>query len=278
MANPWLSRRVLNYAHQGGALEAPSSTLFALDRALAVGATALELDVHLTRDGEIVVAHDATVDRLTSGTGLISELTLAELQALDAAYRFAEDGRPDHFPHRGKGPADVAFRVPTLRAILERYPKTFLNFDIKAGEAASLGCAEALARALREAGRRDDVIVASFDDAMTEAFGKHAPDVGTSAGTATAMAVWQAVQEDAPLPAMRHVALQLPASFQGATVVDARLVQRAHAAGLAVHVWTVNDAAEMETMLDAGVDGIITDRPSVCARVLAARKAAFESL
>src|ERR1700687_756037 len=106
-ANPWLDRRVLNYAHQGGAREAPSSTLFALHRAVAAGADALELDVHDTADGHLVVCHDETVDRTTDGKGPIADLTLADLQSLDNAYwwvpgEVVAHGRPDaDYPLRG---------------------------------------------------------------------------------------------------------------------------------------------------------------------------------
>jgi glycerophosphoryl diester phosphodiesterase len=275
MPNPWLTRRVLNYAHQGGALEAPSSTLYALHRALQVGATALELDAHLTRDGRIVLAHDPTVDRLTNGTGEIHSLTLEELRQLDAAYRFELEEKPGAFPFRGRGPADREFRIPTLDEVLEAFPRTFLNFDIKAGEESSAACALALAQALGKTGRESDFIVASFDDALTEAFSRAAPQIGTSIGMGGAMAVWQAVQDRGPLPAMRHLALQLPAHFQDVEVVTSELVARAHQAQLAVHVWTVNDATEMERLVALGVDGLITDRPSVCARVLHSRGMAY---
>jgi glycerophosphoryl diester phosphodiesterase len=270
MANPWLQRRVLNYAHQGGALEAPSSTLHALRRALTVGATALELDCHLTRDGEVVVAHDATVDRMTEGSGSITALTLGELRALDAAYRFEEIDSPGLYPLRGQG-----LGMPTVREVLAAFPRTFLNFDIKAESGDPEGCAHGLATLLQEFGRRDDVIVASFDDALTARFSTFAPEVGISVGTELAMEIYQAVQSGEPLPPLRHVAMQLPAAFGDLPVVDEKLVERAHAAGVAVHVWTVNDAATMERLLDAGVDGLITDRPSVCAGVLARRGAGF---
>lgn len=271
MDNPWLRRRVLAYAHQGGALEAPSSTLYALRRAVALGATALELDVHLTRDGQVVVAHDPTVERLTDGTGAIAALTLAELRALDAAYRFELPERPGEYPFRGRAPDDPALRMATLDEVLDAFPTTFLNFDIKAGSDGSFDCAEATARTLRARHRPGDFIVASFDDALSAAFAELAPEIGTSAGTGAAMAVWQAVQEGAPLPAMRHVALQLPAHFQGQPVVTEELVARAHDAHLAVHVWTIDDRFEMAALLTLGVDGIITDRPSVLVPVLAAR-------
>src|SRR5687768_9453981 len=94
--NPWLERRVLNWAHQGGAKEAPSSTLFALRQAVANGADALELDVHMTKDGVLVVCHDATVDRTTNATGAIAELTLDDVKRLDNAYWFVPGSVVDH--------------------------------------------------------------------------------------------------------------------------------------------------------------------------------------
>ena len=266
MANPWLERRVLNYAHQGGAAEAPSSTLFAFRRAVSVGADALEMDVHATADGELVVCHDATVDATTDGTGPIASMTLADVRRLDNGYRFSCDGGAT-FPHRGKG-----LRVATLREVLESLPDVLLNLDIKQTAPDVEPYEAALARLLREFGRADDVIVASFLDAATDAFAAIAPEIHTSAGTLATAAFWQAVQDGTDLPASvtRHVALQVPPTAAGGqvTVVDGPFVERAHAAGLAVHVWTIDDPGEMRRLIDLGVDGVMTDRPSVLTSVL----------
>ena len=267
MGNPWLTRRVLNYAHQGGTLEAPSSTLYALHRALEVGATALELDVHQTRDGHLIVAHDTTVDRLTNGQGAICDLELATLRELDAAYRFALEQEPNTFPFRGRGPMDPEFRMPTVDEVLEAFPRTFLNFDVKSGADNAPACARALARKLKP--HAEHVIVASFDDTLTDVVRDEVHELGTSIGTMGAMAVWQAVSEGSPFPELPHVALQLPAKFEGAEVITAPLIARAHEAGFPVHAWTINDAAEMERLLALDIDGLISDRPSVVAKVLA---------
>src|SRR5918999_3789878 len=148
--NPWLERRVLNMAHQGGEIEAPSNTLFAFKTAKEKGADVLELDVHATADRELVVIHDATVDRTTNGTGRIDSMTLEQVKALDAAYWFVPDcgtchGRPnDAYAYRGFatgarpmtrqlaefGPGD--FKIPTLREVLEAFPRDFINIEIKA--------------------------------------------------------------------------------------------------------------------------------------------------
>ncbi len=272
--NPWLGRRVLAYAHQGGAWEWPSSTLFAIEQALAAGATGIELDVHATADGELVVCHDPTVDRTTNGVGAIAELTLAEVRSLDNAYWFVPGsdvapGRPEaDYPYRGRAPKDRAFGVATLREVLERFPDVVLNLDVKQSAPAVASYEEPLARLLAAYGRADDVIVASFFDPATEAFATFAPNVATSAGVLATTAFWQAVQAGAPPPSLAAVALQVPERRGDLVIVDERFVTVAHEEGLAVHVWTVNDGPSMERLLALGVDGIMTDVPTVLVHVL----------
>ncbi|MDA8380802.1 MAG: glycerophosphodiester phosphodiesterase [Actinomycetota bacterium] len=282
MANPWLERRILCYAHQGGAWEEPSSTMQAVRHALDVGATAIELDVHATADGHLVVSHDETVDRTTNGSGVIAELTLAEVQCLDAAYWFVpgadvSPGRPAHeYPLRGRAPADHDLRICTLAEILDAFPGVCLNLDIKQTAPDVEPYESALADLLRSRGRQDDVIVASFRDAATAAFSAYAPEFATSAGTNATTAFVRAVHSGQPLPAMPYAALQVPATFQGVAIVDEALVAAAHEAGLAVHVWTVNEQAEMESLVATGVDGIITDVPTTLATVLRRTGTAWE--
>ena len=265
---------MLNYAHQGGAREAPSSTLFALRQAMANGADALELDVHATLDRQLVVCHDATVDRTTDGRGAIADMKLTELQALDNAYWWVDgeivaDDRPaGDYVHRGKAPADRDFGIATLREVLEAFPSTFLNLDIKQTAPAVEPYEEPLAQLLREFDRSDDVIVASFLDDATATFSAHAPEIHTSMGTMATTAFWQAVQSGLPVDSGGHVALQVPDRYGDIVVVDTRFVTAAHEAGLAVHVWTIDDEPTMVQLLDLGVDAIMTDRPTVLDAVL----------
>jgi glycerophosphoryl diester phosphodiesterase len=280
--NPWTARRVLAYAHQGGAWEAPSSTLFAIRRALELGATGIELDVHATVDGHLVVCHDGTVDRTTHASGTIASMTLAALRQLDNAYWFApgadvtpglDDGA---YPYRGRAPGDPDFTVATLAEVLELldgYPTVALNLDIKATAPAVDPYEAQLARQLQDHGTTGRVIVASFLDLATEAFSRHAPEIATSAGTIATAEFWRAVHEGATPPPMRHVALQVPARQGDLVVVDEALVAAAHAMDVAVHVWTINDEDEMAMLVDLGVDGIITDLPTTLLGVLAAKGA-----
>jgi glycerophosphoryl diester phosphodiesterase len=269
--NPWLGRRVLSYAHQGGAWEAPSSTLFAIERAIELGATGIELDVHATADRHLVVCHDASVDRTTDATGAISELTLAQLRDLDNAYWFApgEDERTDRapgdYPWRGRAPGDRRFGVATLDEVLDvldDHPTVALNLDIKATAPTVVPYEAELAAALQDRKAVDRFIVASFLDSATEAFRRHAPELATSAGTNAVAEFWRVVQQGSAPPALAHAALQVPVMFLDQRIVDQRFVTTAHARGLAVHVWTVNDEATMAEVLDLGVDGVISDLPT----------------
>lgn len=281
MTNPWLERRVLNYAHQGGAREAPSSTLWALRQAVAGGADGLELDVHATADRQLVVCHDPTVDRTTNAVGAIAELTLAELQALDNAYwwvpgEVVAPGRTeDEYVYRGRAPLDPSLGIATLREVLEEFSAVFLNLDIKQTAPTVEPYEGLLAQLLREHGRHDDVIVASFLDQATDAFSAAAPEIHTSYGTLATATFWQAVQDGVPPPPLRHVALQVPLTYESITIVDQRFVDVAHRHGVAVHVWTIDDQADMARLVELGVDGIMTDRPSALDRVLADAGAAW---
>jgi glycerophosphoryl diester phosphodiesterase len=274
VANPWLSRRVLCYAHQGGALEAPSSTLFALRRALEAGADALELDVHATADAHLVVCHDPTVDRTTEGTGAIAGMTLAEVESLDNAYWFVpglgavRDRPPEDYPLRGRAASDPELRVATLDAVLEAFPDVPINLDIKQTAPAVAAYEDLVAETLARHGRRDGVIVASFIDAATATFRRHEPSVATSAGTEAVAAFYRAVRASAEPPALDHVALQVPVRVGELVIIDEQMVETAHSEGLAIHAWTVDEPEEMAPLVGMGVDGIMSDRPSVLAGVL----------
>jgi glycerophosphoryl diester phosphodiesterase len=280
-ASVWLERRVIAYAHQGGAWESPSSTLHAIAHALEVGATGVELDVHATADGELVVCHDATVDRTTAGQGTIASFTLAQLREMDFSYWWipgadVTPGRPAaDYPFRGRAPADPSFGIATLREVLEQFPGVVLNLDIKQTAPVVAPYEESLARLLAEFGRTDDVIVASFLDPATDAFRRFAPDVPTSAGTLVTAEAWQAVQAGDDLPASPAVAFQVPERQGDLVIVDERFVAAAHRAGKAVHVWTVNDTESMERLLGLGVDGIISDVPTTLCGVLGTEGAAW---
>lgn len=280
--NPWLTRRVLAYAHQGGAREGPSSTRYAIERALESGADAIELDVHATRDGHLVVGHDPTVDRTTDGTGPIAALSLAELSRLDHAFHFvpghgALPGRPAaDYPLRGRFREDRRLGATTLEEVLEAFPGVPLNLDVKQTAPQVPAYEHRLVELLRSHGRNEDVIVAAFDRRSTDAVAALAPEIGISTSRRATIAFALSVRLGRRPPAWlsRYVALQVPPQGYGLRV-DAAFVEAAHEAGLAVHVWTIDEPTEMERLVGLGVDGIMTDVPSVLAGVLTDRDAAW---
>ena len=267
---------MIAYAHQGGAKEAPSSTLHAMRRSLENGATGIELDVHATNDGALVVCHDPTLERTTNATGEIAGLRLDEVRHLDNAYWFCpgegavRDRPAGDYVLRGRAPDDRDLCVATLAEVLEAFPGVVLNLDIKRSAPQVVPYEAALAEVLRAHGRRDDVVVASFFDRAIDEFARYSPGTGVAAGTDVTTEFYRRLH--AGLPPQegieRYAALQVPARYGPLVVVDERFVEAAHSSGLAVHVWTIDDPEEMEHLVGLGVDGIISDRPSVLAGVL----------
>ena len=288
-ANPWLDRGPLNIAHQGGEEEVPSDTLYGFKTALPKGVDVLELDIHLTADGQVVALHDTTVDRTTNGSGTVEQMTLEQIKALDAAYWFvpgvgtSHSGAAADYAFRGiatgeRPPPDGFepndFKIPTLDEILTVFPDTLINIELK--QSNSTGRFEmAVADLLRKHGRVNDVIVVSFLDHSLEVFKALAPDVHTATATVQAGLFWGSSQGPLPgAPNPRHVALQVPMNLV-AEVTTEDFVKNANANGLAVHVWTINDRETMEQLLDWGVQGIMTDRPTLLEEILQARGVAL---
>jgi glycerophosphoryl diester phosphodiesterase len=280
----WRQRRVLPIAHRGGSAEGPENTLAALRRGARLGCPMVEFDVRATADGEIVVLHDPTVDRTTDGSGSVSDLTLEEVRSLDAAYWFTagsgtdDDHAGDDHPLRGVASGDrppsgdvdpEELRIPTLREVLAALPGTWMTIEIKATAPDATPYEEAVVSLLREFGRERDVILASFHEEALAAVREHAPEVCTSTPPPEILALWQAAHDETTeAPPLDRCALQAPALWGGIDVVSPALVDLAHSRGLAVHVWTVDDPAEMRRMVDAGVDGILSDHPSRLVGVL----------
>lgn len=301
--NEWLTeRRVLNLAHGGGLHEVPQGTMYAYETAAARGATALEMDLHITLDGHVVAIHDSTVDRTTDGTGCVVAKTLAELKQLDAAHTFVpgegpRSGRPvEEYTMRGiatgavpppPGFAAEDFTIATLEEIFQALPDAPMNLELKPTEVyqshdcpafvASLPPEDRpdlpaeVARLIDEYDMEDEVLVASFIDDLMVRFQALAPDVDTSFPVGDSLAVYQAFLAGDPLPNPNgHEAFQVPRSF-GPITVTREIVDYARAHDVAVHFWTINDPDEMAELLDWGVDGLITDRPQVLAALLAER-------
>jgi glycerophosphoryl diester phosphodiesterase len=254
--------------HRGAAGEMPENTLASFARGLADGAVILETDAHLTRDGEVVLIHDDAVDRISEGTGPVREYRLADLQRLDAGYRFARAGAPGH-PERGRG-----HRIPTLGEVLDALPGARVNIELKEDVP---GIVERTLEVLARAGRLPLALLTSADDALmariralVEAEGI---DVALGACTGEVADFARAAAVGAP-PRPGVMALQIPTHFGRHPLVTPELVAHAHRHGVQVHVWTINDPDEMRSLLDLEVDGIISDHPARLRDVVAERRRA----
>jgi len=241
-----------NIAHRGGRGLFPENTLHAFEHALATGAQILETDAWLTRDGHVVLHHDATVDRTTDGHGPIQGLSLAEVKALDAAYWFSPDGG-ETYPLRGQG-----ITVPTLDEVFARLPGARFCIEIKQ---ASPPMEREVLSVIQAHGMNERVCLGSFHDPVLREVRRLCPAVCTGSSLAEILLFAFLPREllDAiPVAAAVH---QIPEEEAGIAVLTPEFLDRARERGMEVHVWTINDPADMERILAMGAQGIITDYP-----------------
>jgi glycerophosphoryl diester phosphodiesterase len=251
----------VNFAHRGSPALAPENTLESFRIAAASGARGLETDVHMTRDGHVVAIHDDTVDRTTDGTGLVREKTLAQLQRLDAGYRFTPDGGTT-YPYRGRG-----VRVPEFGEVFREFPGLAVNIEIKESQP---GVEEALLRVIEEEGAEDRALVVSAKARVVRRFRKLAGEKVRTGASAREIVVFHYLSRLC-LESLFHPpydALQVPVEHRGTPVVTPRSLEAAHGRGVRVDVWTIDDPGEMRRLLDLGADTIMTNRPEVLQRVL----------
>ena len=253
-----LVARPLVYAHRGGAALRPENTIAAFDHGLALGADGLELDVHLSRDGVVVVHHDSTLERTTNGRGPIRTCTAEELAGLDAGYWFRPDGA-DHYPCRG-----LAGGVPTLRDVLRRYTDIPLIIELKVNDP-ELACRTI--DELRSTHSVDRAALGSFYWRVLRAARAYEPAVRT--GAAREETRWALYRSWVRWPLRRTPfhEFQVPERSGRTTIVTPQFIAYARRAGLPVKVWTVNAEADIERLLRWGADAIISDRPDVAVAV-----------
>jgi glycerophosphoryl diester phosphodiesterase len=260
--------RPIVFGHRGASGEAPENTLVAFERALAQGAAILETDVHLTRDGEVVIAHDADVSRTTNGAGRIAELRFRELAALDAGHCFSPDEGATH-PYRGRG-----VRIPTLREVFRRLPEARFNIELKSGDARLIAAVVALV-AEHERAHRTLLAAAEGETlaAVRAELERRGVDAALGASVADVLAFVRAALGQGKAP-REPMALQIPPSFAGEPLATPALIDFAHSQDVQVHVWTVNDESEMKRLIALGVDGIMSDFPGRLRAVVDAQRGA----
>ncbi len=251
----------LHIAHRGGALVAPENTLHAFRMAAERYRTQmLELDVHLTRDGEVVVAHDPTLERCTNGSGPLAALTLAELRRLDAGFHFTPDGGRT-FPFRGQG-----VRIPTLREVLRAFPGMHINLEMKPE---TPGTEDVLHQVLREEQALGLVCMGSEHDSVAERLAARMPDACHFYPRDALIAYVLAVRAgEAPPVDPRYTVIDMPLYFGEMRLVDEDFLRAAVRHGKWVNVWTVDDPDEMRRLVSLGVGGIMTDRPDLLRQIL----------
>ncbi len=235
MTHPYLDHPgPIPFAHRGGAADGLENTTAQFRRAVEAGYRYIETDVHATRDGRLVAFHDATLDRMTDGAGRIADLLWSDVR---------------HARVAGKEP------VPLFEELLETFPEVRWNIDLKAEPAL-----HPLLNLIARVGAWDRVCVGSFSEArVVRAQRLAGPRLATSYGTRGVLNL-RLRSWGVPASLRRSaVAAQVPESQSGIQVVDRRFVRAAHARGLQVHVWTINDPDRMHRLLDLGVDGIMTD-------------------
>lgn len=229
------------YAHRGGAAENPENSPAAFAHAVALGYTHLETDIRPSRDGVAVLHHDSRLDRTTDGTGPVRDQTWANLSILRLS-----DGSA----------------LLRLEELLESHPHTFINVDVK-----EPGSVPATVAAIARCRAWSRVCLTSFSGRRLARARRLA-----SPGTESAAHPGEVLALRAALPwPRRPMRLQIPPTLLGRRLIDAEFIERAHARGYAVDVWTIDDRAKMEALIDAGVDGIMTDRPTLLREVLLVR-------
>lgn len=240
-------------AHQGGGGLWPGNTLFAFQRAVEMGVDVLEMDLHITADGVLVLMHDETVDRTTDGSGSIEEMTLAELKTLDAGYDWSpDDGKT--FPFRGQG-----ITAATLEEMFTAFPGMPMNIEIKKTQR---DMAEPFCALIRQFGKENEVLVASFHDERMQSFRQTCPEVATSGSEDELIPLVVLSKVELGLlyrPAA--VTVQAPERRSGINILVPSFIRAARSRNMKVEAWTINDPADMQRLLALGVDGIITDYP-----------------
>lgn len=254
-------------AHQGGADLAPSNTLAAFHHAVELGVDMIELDIHQTKDGELVVIHDDTIDRTTNGEGKVNELTLAEIQSYDAGYYFKD--LEGSYSYRGEGVV-----VPTLEEVFKAMPQDMrYTIEIKDTNHPDLyeTIGEKLWQLMTQYNVETNVVIGSFDQNILRMM------TDMTDGEAIVSAGEQEVRKFVILHKLGLHALyktqadsvEMPTKASGINLMDEKLIHAAQTRGIDVHYWTINDRETMKQLIDLGVDGIITDRPDIMIELLA---------
>lgn len=245
-------------AHRGDSAHFPENTLSAFLSACTLGVDVIETDVHLSKDGQLVIWHDETLDRNTDGAGRVEDHTLAELKTYDAGYTFTPNNG-ETFPFRGKG-----VQLCTLREALEACPNQRFNIDLKSKDPAIVDTFIEVIHSVQAIKR---IVAASFHLSNLKLLRKKAPDILTSVTTLEVVPLL-ALQKLHLLSGKKHsIIFQVPTRQWGIEVVTPSFIQTMHNRGSIIQVWTINEEAEMKRLYQMGVDSVMTDKPALAIKV-----------
>ena len=245
-------------AHRGDSANYPENTIPAFISASRMDIDIIETDVHLTKDGELVIWHDDTLERNTDGTGTLESKTLEELKKLDAGYTFTKDGGKT-FPFRGKG-----IKLCTLDEALKACPDVRFNIDLKSQEKE---IAEVFIRIIRENKAEKRVCCASFHLGNLKRVRALAPDILTSITTAEVIPRVLFRPFYSNKPSKRKIIFQVPVAQGIFKVITPKFIEKWHKKDAVIMVWTINEEEEMRRLFKLGVDTVMTDNPSLVIKV-----------
>lgn len=257
--------RTYNIAHRGGAALAPEETLEAFAKSEEAGADMFEYDVHITKDGHLIASHDATVDRITTGTGYINDLTLTEIKALDAGEKFVDVNGES--PYKGQG-----VQLATVEEIFLLFPHKRAVIELKDTNRPELYEAmnQEIWRLIQQYNMEDKVIIASFDHKINQRF-KEISNGQVAIGAGESEATSYLTKMILRLNGIAHTdaqAFQLPTNQHGLDLTQKNIINGSRQRGIDVYYWTINDVKTMRDLIAKGVDGIMTDNPELLEKVL----------
>ena len=260
------NNRPLVIAHQGGELLAPSNTMAAFTNAANMGVDVIETDLHITKDGYLVAIHDPTVDRTTNGHGSVADMTLEEIQKLDAGYHFKD--LEGNYSYRGKG-----VYIPTAEEMFQTFGDMRIEMEIKDDNPPERieEMAAKLWALIEKYHMEDKILVASFDQDILDTFNKYAKDRVATCGGKQEVKKFVVFHKFflRNLYQPKTDSFQIPTADSGFDLTDQKLINGAHRRGQDISYWTIDDPKEMKKLLDAGADGILTNRPDLLLKLVA---------
>lgn len=251
-------KKPLIMAHRG-TKNFPENSKEAFKEAVSMNVDVIETDVHITRDEEIVIFHDETVDRITNGKGKISNLNLEELKLLDIGYFFKDE--KGNYSFRGKN-----FHILTLDELFTTFPDTQVNLDIKTPDKRAI---ELVGNKIRQYGRETNIIVGSFHQEIIDLLRDKYPTVYTAAGPndVKKFILRHSIKLNWTMRNFKYQCFQIPVFHGNRRIITKKFVNWAHKKELAVHAWTINDETTMRELIELKIDGIFTDKPSLLSEI-----------